>query len=151
MNKTRKVTGLQFVVTSEKKDKNSTSGMKPDLSVYRIIRGKEAILVLSWPDMDMYIEWKIEDGCDGYRTTFTDILQTLEANTENAGDTRGQIYSYAAQALDSQHRLFLFAGSVYKEWFRFYRFDPSSVVVSEPVSLRDCPEVVLEVFAVMDS
>ena len=118
--------------------------MKPDISVYATARGKRTILVLRWPDVELFIEWKTEWEHDGYCDIFHDDDDILDADTIKATHTRGQIYSYAANVMDSQYRLSVFAISICGNFARFYRFDPSCVVVTEPVSFRLNPEVVVD-------
>ena len=95
----------------------------------------------------MIIEWKADSELDGFRDDFPDEYTTLDCDTDKAAQTRGQIYSYASEALDNQHRLFVLALTICGDFARFYRFDASSVVVSELISIRDDAEVVVEFFA----
>ena len=146
MKKCEKITGLRFVNTSSKADKNSENDTIPDISVYTISKGKKKLTVLSWPDLEMFIEWKDDVYLDAFRRTFRDDLLMLDAESVKGIETRGQIYSYAAQVLDSQHRRSLFAASICGDWVRFYYFDASCIVVTEPFSFREHPEIFVEFF-----
>ena len=146
MKKCEKITGLRFVDTSSKADKKSNNKSKPDLSVYTTSEGKNNITVLSWPDLEMFIEWKDDAHLDAFRSSFLNALQPMDSNSVKGTETRGQIYSYAAQVLDSQQRRSLFSVGICGDWVRFYYFDASCVVVTEPISFRDHPEVVVEFF-----
>ena len=146
MERCENITGLRFVNTSSKGDKNSGNSAKPDISVYTISDGTKNISFLSWPHLDMFIEWKADAQVDAFRSSFPDDKRPMEADSIKATETRGQIYSYAAQVMDSQHRRWLFSVSVCGEWVRFYRYDASCVVVTEPFSFRDHPELFVEFF-----
>ena len=146
MNGCSKITSLSFVRTSTKKESGSGTNMSPDIVVYVKVRGKRTPTALSWSSLEMYVEWKPDDTDDCYRKIFVGE-EVLDLDAEKHSQTRGQIYSYAAKALDSQHRGWILALSVFGQFFRVYRFDPSSVVVSEPISFRDHPEMMVEIFA----
>ena len=146
MNGCGKITSLSFVRTSTKKETGSGTNMSPDIVVYVKARGKRTPTALSWSLLDMYIEWKPDASDDCYRQIFFGE-EVLDSDAEKHAQTRGQIYSYAAKALDSQHRRWIFALGVFGKFFRVFRFDPSSVVVSEPVSFMEHPEVMVEIFA----
>ena len=137
LNKCRKISGIKFVITSEKKEKGAKSHLKPDIVVYTTRQGKKTATVLKWADVEIIIEWKADTELDGFRKEFPDQYATLDGESDKAAQTRGQIYSYAAEALENQHRLFILALTICGDYARFYRFDASSVVVSEPISIRD--------------
>ena len=146
MNDCNKITSLSFVNTSTKKETEAETNMSPDVVVYVKARGKRTPVALSWSLLAMYIEWKADNQSDCYRKTFTGN-EVLDSDADKHAQIRGQIYSYAAKALDSQHRRWIFALGVFGKFFRVFRFDPSSVVVSEPVSFMEHPEVMVEIFA----
>ena len=85
--------------------------------------------------MDMFIEWRADAKRDAYREPCVKG-QCLDYPSKRALKLRGQMFSFAARLMDSQHRLFVFAVDIYGDRARLYRFDPSSVVVSEPILFR---------------
>lgn len=137
----RNFTGLKFVNTSQKKDKKSGIKSRPDISVY------QAVVVdgsLHWVLLELFIEWK-DGALDGFHTT-SRKGRILDKTSAVASEIRGQIFSYAAQIMDHQHRLFVFGISIHGTYARFYRFDPSCVVVSEPTAFMDNPTLLVEFF-----
>ena len=85
--------------------------------------------------MDLFVEWRVEATRDGYLEDF-DGKQALDHESRRALKLRAQMFTFAARLIDSQHRLFLFAVDIYGDRARLYRFDPSCVVVSEPILFR---------------
>ena len=85
--------------------------------------------------MDMFIEWRVGTKLDPYRETFVGH-ESVDYESDEALKIRGHMFSFAARLMDSQHRLFVFAVDIYGDRARLYRFDPSSVVVSEPILFR---------------
>ena len=85
--------------------------------------------------MDLFVEWRVEAKRDSYLEDF-DGKQALDHESRRALKLRAQMFAFAARLIDSKHRLFLFAVDIYGDRARLYRFDPSSVVVSEPILFR---------------
>lgn len=85
--------------------------------------------------MGLCIEWRANAKRDAYRDPCVKE-QCLDYPSKRALKLRRQMFSFAARVMDSQRRLFLFAVDVYSDRARLYRFDPSSVVVSEPILFR---------------
>lgn len=95
--------------------------------------------------MDIFIEWRPDDDRDGYRESFVSD-QLLDDGSDRALRLRGQVFTYAAHLRDSQHRLFFFAVDIYESRARLYRFDPSCVVISEPIHFREDSRLLDEFF-----
>ena len=85
--------------------------------------------------MDLFIEWRADRKRDGYRD-MPGQTEPLDHDSRRALKLRGQIFTFAARLMNSQHRLSLFAVDISNEHARLYRFDPSCVVVSEPIFYR---------------
>ena len=105
----------------------------PDFSIHPA--SVEQNLLNPWPLMDMFIEWRVSAKRDAYRETFV-ANEKFDYDSDKAFKLRGHMFSFAARLMDSQHRLFVFAVDIYGDRARLYRFDPSSVVVSEPILFR---------------
>ena len=144
MSGSKKFPGLEFVVTAEKKDPETGCKMSPDIVVY--LSGGKRVTRLIWSDIEIFIEWKRDVDADGFRRTFSEG-HVLDAPSVKALESRGQIYSYAAQALNEQHRSCVFAVSICSQFARLYRFDPSCVVVSEMIPFMETPAPLFEFFA----
>ena len=99
-----------------------------------------------WSSVDLFVQWRVNEERDGYRESFVG-KQILDDGSNYALEIRAQLFARAARMMDSQHRLFLFAVDIYGSRARFYRFDPSSVVVSEPIYYRDDPQPLYEFFS----
>ena len=84
----------------------------------------------------MFSEWRVDAECDGYRESIT-YKERLDSDHRQTLKIRGQLFNFAGRIMDSQHRLFLFAVDIYGDHARLYRFDPSCVVVSEPILYRE--------------
>ena len=95
--------------------------------------------------MDIFTQWRLDEERDGYRETFQDN-QILDDGSETALGIRAQLFTRAAHLMDSQHRLFLFAVDIYGSRARLYRFDPSCVVVSEPIHYHEDPQLLYDFF-----
>ena len=98
-----------------------------------------------WSLMDLFVQWRLGEERDGYRESFVGN-QILDDGSNYALEIRAQLFSCAACLMDSQHRLFLFAVDIYDSRARFYRFDSSCVVVSEPIHYRDDPQPLYDFF-----
>lgn len=142
MNKSNMFPGLKFVVAYVKKDKESNK-LSPDIIIYSASAKLGSRLV--WSCLQSFLEWKTLVGRDGFRSTFREG-EILDNNSHRASETRGQIYHYAAQLMDHQYRLFVFAASISGDIARFYRFDPSCVAVSEPIVFRENPRPLVDFF-----
>ena len=95
--------------------------------------------------MDLFVEWKPDATRDGYRETFVG-KDTLDYPSKRALKLRGQMFTFAGRLMDSQPRLFTFAIDIYGDRARLYRFDPSCVVVSEPILLHEDARLLDEFF-----
>ena len=95
--------------------------------------------------MDLFVEWKPDATRDGYRETFVG-KDTLDYPSKRALKLRGQMFAFAGRLMDSQPRLFTFAIDICGDRARLYRFDPSCVVVSEPILLREDAQLLDEFF-----
>lgn len=135
--------GLDFVDTHSAKDKYSKCKLGPDIAVYT--SGETRTGPLSWEGILSFVEWKVNVGTDGYRSTGRED-ELLEATSISAHEFRGQMYSYAGQVMQSQHRLSIVSLSFHEDIARVYRFDPSCIVVSEPIFYRTDPTPILEIF-----
>ena len=62
--------------------------------------------------MDLFIEWRVAAKRDGYRETRADH-ESLDYNSDWTLKLRGQMFTFAAHLMDSQHRLFVFAVEIY--------------------------------------
>ena len=143
MEKSGLFPNLRFADVHSDKDKDSKCKLSPDIVVYR--SGETYTTRLSWGDIEIIIEFKVDPGTDGYRKTRR-AGEALEEDTEKAQEFRGQMYSYAGQLLHTQNRLFVFGLSFHADFARVYRFDPSCVVVSEPIYYQKNPAQLLEIF-----
>ena len=85
--------------------------------------------------MDLFIEWRADRKRDGY-SDMPGQTEPLDHDSRRALKLRGQIFAFAARLMNSQHRLSIFAVDISNEHARLYRFDPSCVVVSEPIFYR---------------
>ena len=85
--------------------------------------------------MDLFIEWRADRKRDGYRDAPGE-KGPLDHDSRRALKLRGQMFTFAAHLMNSQHRLSLFAVDISNETARLYRFDPSCVVISEPIFYR---------------
>ena len=115
-------------------DSSSEPKPSPDIVVYP--PGAERKSPCDWTSIDMFIEWRVDAECDGYRESFT-YKERLDYDHRKTLKIRGQLFNFAGRIMDSQHRLFLFAVDIYGDHARLYRFDPSCVVVSEPILYRE--------------
>lgn len=86
----------------------------------------------SQPLVEFFIEWKVDLTSDGYDRG-SDKNDILDINSNAAMKSRSQMYSYAAQIMDNQFRLFVFAIAIYGECAHFFRFDPSSIAMSSTI------------------
>ncbi|CAL1717242.1 unnamed protein product [Somion occarium] len=145
MNATAKICpGFTFCDTADKMDPNSTSKFRPDVGLYE---GERPSPTLVFAALELFIEWKLEEVADGYNKKFKDTTVYIENGASvKAKATRGQLYSYASLLMSHQHRLFGFAVGVYGSIARLYRFDRSSVVVSEPIYYLENPLHLVEFF-----
>ncbi|KAK7688371.1 hypothetical protein QCA50_008744 [Cerrena zonata] len=128
--------GLEFAITSNSKDPKAKHSLFPDLVTYSDQAKRDALLL--WALVEFFIEWKVDLTSDGYDRG-SDKNDILDLNSNAAMKSRGQMYSYAAQIMDNQFRLFVFAIAVYGDCARFFRFDPSSIVVTDVFNYREDP------------
>ena len=134
---------LDFVDVHSKKDKASKCKMSPDIVVY--LSGATCNVRLSFAHVEVIIEWKVDAKTDGFRRTRHEG-EVFEASSNDAKEFRGQMFSYAGQVLNSQHRVSVIGLSFHGDLARAYHFDPSCVVVSEPIFYRENPDPILEIF-----
>ena len=95
--------------------------------------------------MELFVQWRLDDDVDGYRETPGE-KQIVDDVSNTAFKHRARLFTHAARLMDSQHRLFLFAVDIYGSRARLYRFDPSCVVVSEPIHYRQDPQLLYDFF-----
>ncbi|KAK7688400.1 hypothetical protein QCA50_008773 [Cerrena zonata] len=137
--------GFDFVSLDVNVELLSTSvpQLGPNIAVYP--RGGGPKSHCDWSLMDFFIEWRPDEDLDGYRTSFGN-KQILDDDSEAALEIRGRIFTYAAQLMDSQHRLFVFAVDIYGPRARLYRFDPSCIIVSDIIYFRKDPSLLEDFF-----
>ena len=107
---------------------------RPDIAFYP--SGLKRKTPLDWSLMDMFVEWRAGADRDAYRETFVG-RESLDCDSKRAFKLRGQMLAFVARLMDSQHRLCVYAVDIYGDRARLYRFDTSSVVVSEPILFRE--------------
>ncbi|KAK7688402.1 hypothetical protein QCA50_008775 [Cerrena zonata] len=132
MNESDLFPDLEFVNTCNNKDPKSNCKLRPDGSVYSA--GSERNSALDWRRLQLFIEWKIDKAFDPFCDD--DILDGI---SDKATETRGQVYSYAAQIMDHQHRQFVFGIVFIADYARLLRLDHSCTVASSPIYYRENP------------
>jgi hypothetical protein len=100
--------------------------VKPDLSVYSDKEPSNENLCRV-RDMETFVELKLNKAADG----FTDIVETLEKDTGDARDTRGQLTTYLNCMQVAQHRTHGFGVLIAKDTCRLLRHTHSGIEVTQ--------------------
>ena len=111
----------------------------PSVAVYRNETKRT-----DWMGMELFVQMKQYESEDPYRHEF--LVDGNTTPSHESVDSRKQLFQFAAFQWDHQHRLFAFAIGIYDSTARFFRFDPSSVAVSQSFSYRDNPKLLAEFF-----
>lgn len=138
--------GFRFVSLPTETKNSTRSGhkLRPGIAVYP--QDARPISVCDWPLMDFFIEWRPDEDFDCYYEDYVND-QILDDSCDEAFEMRGRMFTYAAQLMDCQHRLFVFAIDMFDSYARFYRFDPSCIVVSDLIHYRKDPRLLDQFFA----
>ncbi|KAK7688397.1 hypothetical protein QCA50_008770 [Cerrena zonata] len=138
--------GFELVPLPTETKSNTPSGhkLRPGIAVYS--RGAKRNSVCDWPLMDFFIEWRPDEHFDCYYEDYVND-QILDDSCDQAFKMRGRMFTYAAQLMDCQHRLFVFAIDMFGSYARLYRFDPSCIVVSDLIHYRKDPRLLDQFFA----
>ena len=83
---------------------------------------------------------------DPYRQNFSSEQEGLEDPSYDSTDVREQLLKHASLQMGHQFRLFTFAVGIFESRARFYRFDPSSILVSESFDYHDDPSTLAQFF-----
>ena len=98
----------------------------------------------SWTHMEFFVQAFNEGSADPFQYDFPASEEDISAT--RAVRVQKQLLQYAAIQMGHQHRLFTFALGIYGRLARFYRFDPSCIVVSEIFDYHDEPKTLAEFF-----
>ncbi|KAK7688374.1 hypothetical protein QCA50_008747 [Cerrena zonata] len=137
---------FELIPLSTEAKNNTSSGYKlqPGITVYAQSARRNS--VCDWPLMDFFIEWRPDEDFDCYyEASVNDRI--LDDSCEQAFQMRGRMFTYAAQLMDCQHRLFVFAVDMFGSYARLYRFDPSCIVVSDLIEYQRDPQLLDQFFA----
>ncbi|KAK7688378.1 hypothetical protein QCA50_008751 [Cerrena zonata] len=135
---------LALLPTEANNCTSSEHNLRPGIAVYS--RGAPRNSVCDWPLMDFFIEWRQNEHFDCYYEDY-DNDEILDDSCDQAFEMRGRMFTYAAQLMDCQHRLFVFAIDMFGSFARLYRFDPSCIVVSDLIEYRKDPWLLDQFFA----
>ncbi|TFY53934.1 hypothetical protein EVG20_g9909, partial [Dentipellis fragilis] len=69
-----------------------------------------------------------------------------ESKTDSVADSHGEMARYATEVLRRQHRQFVVSAFIQNSTVRFYRWDRSGIIVSEPVDFHAEPEHLMRFF-----
>lgn len=132
--------GWNIVNTSNLPDPDSAFFMdhqvKPDLTVYSDKEPSNKNLCRV-RDMETFIEFKLNKAADG----FTDVIETLEKDSGDARDTRGQLITYLNSMQAAQYRTHGFGVLIAKNTCRLLRHTNSGIEVTRSFNYTETPHL----------
>ena len=96
--------------------------------------------------MECFVQLHNRHWLDPYRQDFSSEQEGLEDPSFHSTDVRKQLLSHASLQMGHQFRLFTFAVGIFESRARFYRFDTSSVLVSECFNYHEDPKTLAQFF-----
>ena len=141
MNAERLCPGNDFVFVNHAIYEKYFSPLSPCPTVALYRKGTKRT---DWTTMELFVQSKRHEYQDPYHHEFT--LDDTTTPSDTSVEAQKQLLQFAAFQWNHQHRLFAFAVGIYDSRARFFRFDPSSVAVSESFNYRDEPRLLAEFF-----
>ncbi|TCD65436.1 hypothetical protein EIP91_002692 [Steccherinum ochraceum] len=100
-----------------------------------------------WDPMEMWVDVRLQDSMDGFRTDSTDSTLYLDdISTPEAKETRRRLVAFALAQLERQHRTFMFSVVVCVDRARFIRWDRAGATVTKAFNIRTHPRLLAEFF-----
>ena len=118
-----------------------THNIYPNIAVYR-----EGVENHDWTSMQCFVQLHNRHWLDPYRQNFSSEQEGLEDPSYDSTDVREQLLRHATLQMGHHFRLFTFAVGIFDSRARFYRFDTSSVLVSESFNYHDDPNTLAQFF-----